>query len=126
MFSGLERTQKNAAYLAGDVASLSIRYDNQGLFEKAVDFLAKQQKKAPEALRKEWSAMATAMLPMLLGGDPAAQKLGAAVGKFIEAPKTITITARAKGAPVKFTDFTSFRAPADALARIELDAAAGP
>jgi hypothetical protein len=123
-FTGTKE-QKNAAYISASLGLLSIRYADAGIFNKAVGLVAQQQKKAPDALKKEWAAMATAMLPMVLGGDPAGQKLGAAIASFIDTPKTITITAKAKGAPVKLTEMPAFTNPSEALKRVDLDAVAG-
>jgi hypothetical protein len=119
-FTGDQKT-KLAALAAGNVSSLALSYVNNGLFEKAVAFVAKMQKQTPDAIKQQWSAMTTQLLPALLGGDPASLKLATAVTKFIAAPKTLTVTVKAKGTPVAFSDIMS-GAPAELMKRIDLDA----
>ena len=111
--------------MGGDVSSFSLRFDNAGLFEKGVDFTAKQQKKSPDALKKEWSAMATQFLPLILGGDPASLKLAEAAAKFIATPKNITISIKSKGAPLKFVELMQIRDPNALLKLVNIDAVAG-
>ena len=121
-FSG-DQASRLAALANGNVSSAAVSFVNNGLFEKAVAYIAKMQKKTPDAIKQQWSAMATQLLPALLGGNPAALKLATAVTKFIAAPKALTITAKAKGGPLAFSEFTT-AAPALLLQRIDLDATA--
>ncbi len=115
---------KLQAFSAAAISSLSLRYDNAGLFEKSVDYFAKQSKKTPAALKQEWAGM-TQIVPMMLGGDPAGGKLAEAASKFIAAPKNITISAKAKGAPLSFSDLAQIKDPPALLKRVDIDAAAG-
>lgn len=124
VFTG-KKEAKLAGMMGGTIFSLSIRFDNAGLFEKSVDFMAKQQKKQPADLKKEWSGMVTGLLPMLMGGDPGSLKLAGAVAKFIETPKNLTISAKAKDAPVKLIELSQIKDPSAMLKLIDLDAVAG-
>ena len=112
------------ALLSSTIASLQFSFANSGVFEKSVAILSKRQGKSPEALKAEWGAISTAMLPALLGGDPAAKVIGDAVSKFIANPKTITIGATAKGAPVKVQDLAAAKSPQDVLSKITVSASA--
>jgi hypothetical protein len=114
--------QKNrlAALEAGNVSTATFVYNNNGLFEKAVGFFAKAQKMTPDALKQQWSAMATQLLPAMLGGDPSSLKLAAGVSKFIAAPKTLSISIRANGAPITFSDIMA-TAPAALLKKVTVD-----
>lgn len=120
-FSG-DRQSRAAALANGNVSSAAVSFVNNGLFEKTVAFVAKSQKATPDAIKQQWSAMTTQLLPLLLGGDPAAIKLVTAVTKFIAAPKNLTIAVKAKGDPIPFSEITT-AAPAELLQHINLDAA---
>ena len=117
-----EATQQ--AMMNSEIKSIQLSFANQGLFEKAVMILSKQQNKTPEALKAEWTAISTAMLPALLGGDPAGATIGNAVSQFIAKPQNIAIGATAKGAPVKIGSLAGAQSPQDVLAKITVTAAA--
>ena len=113
-----------AAYSAGDVSGFSLRYANTGLFEKAVAFLAAQEKKKPEQLKQEWSGQAQAIIPAIMGGDPAGKKLADAIAAFIANPKSLTISAKAKAGSIPFKDFIAMKNPLELLPKIDLTAVA--
>lgn len=128
-FSGVDKTvflgtkdEKVSALLKADVGSVDIRVVNAGAFEKAVAFLALSEKKSPEALKAEWAAFVTQAGPLLLPGEPAAAKVGAALAKFIAYPKSLTIAAKGKAGPVKIADLAAIDNPAAALAKVDVDA----
>ena len=112
------------AMLDSEIKSVQLSFANKGLFEKSVGILAKQQNKTPEALKAEWTAISTAMLPALLGGDPAATTIGSAVSQFIAKPQSLTIGATAKGAPVKIRELQAATSPQDVLSKITVTASA--
>lgn len=122
--TGAPQSADQQAFLNATLASAQLSFVNSGMFEKAVSVLAKQQGKAPEAMKAEWSAIATAMLPAILGGDPAGKTIGDAVSKFIASPKSLTIGATAKGAPVKVQDLAGAKSPQDVLSKITVTASA--
>jgi hypothetical protein len=112
-----------AALLNGDVSLVSLRFDNAGLFEKALAYFAAQQKKPVDTIRRQWAGAATQFIPFLMGGDPAGLKIAEAANKFIANPKSLTLTATPRGAPVKFTEFMAMKAdPSEILGRVQLDA----
>ncbi len=115
---------KMAGFMGADISSLSLRFDNNGLFDKAVDYFAKQQKKQPAAVKQEWGGFVQ-IIPVMLGGDPAGAKIADAAGRFIATPKSFSISLKAKGAPLKFMDLMSIRDPQALLKRVDVDAAAG-
>jgi hypothetical protein len=124
MFTSDAKT-RIAALMGSDVANIAISYKDGGLFNNVLAFVAGQQGKTGDALRTEWSAMATQLLPLLLGGDPSSLKLAEAVGSFIATPKSLTISAKAKGAPVKVTDLMNLSDPKAILSKIDLSAVSG-
>ena len=108
------------------MSNVVLRFDNAGLFEKAVDFFGSSQKMSPAAVRKQWSAMATQFIPFMLAGDPAGLKIASAVNAFIAQPTRLEIKATAKGEPIKFMDLAAMKDdPGELLARAQLDASAG-
>ena len=125
VFTGAKETRL-VALLNGDVSNVVLRFDNAGLFEKAVDFFGSSQKMSPAAVRKQWSAMATQFIPFMLAGDPAGLKIASAVNAFIAQPTRLEIKATAKGEPIKFMDLAAMKDdPGELLARAQLDASAG-
>ncbi len=126
-FGGIDKTAfvgdqkaRLAALEGGNVSSATLSYSNNGLFEKAVGFFAKAQKMTPDAIKQQWSAMVTQILPALLGGDPSSLKLATGVSKFIAAPKTLSIAVRANGAPITFSDIMT-TAPVALLKKVTVD-----
>lgn len=125
VFTGAKETRM-VALLNGDVSNVTLRFDNAGLFEKAVDFFGSSQKMSADAVRKQWAAMATQFIPFLMAGDPAGLKIATAVNAFIAQPKRLEIKATAKGEPIKFMDLAAMEDdPSELLARAQIDASAG-
>ncbi len=120
--AGADQNAKVMALMTSDISSAQLSFANTGVFEKSVAFLAKQQNKKPEDLKAEWSAISGAMLPALLGGDPAGKIIGDAVAKFIASPRNITIAAKAKNGAVKIMDLQQIKSPQELLAKIDISA----
>lgn len=112
------------AMLNAELNSVQLSFVNAGLFQNALKIVAKQQGKSPDAVKAEWGAIATAMLPAILGGDPAGTAIGGAVQQFVNNPKSITIAATAKGAPVRIGDLKEAQSPQDVLSKINVTASA--
>jgi hypothetical protein len=119
-FTG-DRKMRLAALANGNVSSAAVSFADKGLFAKAVAFVAKTQKKTQTEVKQQWSAIATQLLPALLGGDPSSLKLATAVNKFIAAPGTLTVSVKAKGNPISFSEIMEM-APAALMQHIDLDA----
>ena len=119
--AGVERLK---ALLGGDVSQLQARFVNQGLFEKVLAYVAKQQKKTAQALRAEWAAMSTQFLPLILGGDPSSLALAQSLQTFINNPKSLTISLKSRGAAVPLAQLQSIRDPQTFLALVEVSAVA--
>ncbi|HLW92964.1 MAG TPA: hypothetical protein VKS78_16905, partial [Roseiarcus sp.] len=99
------KDERMQALFGCSIAALEIKIVNAGLFEKALAYYAKQQGTTPDALKQQISAAAVQMVPLLLGGDPSAQKVASEAQKFIDQPKNLTVTIKAKGDPLKAADF---------------------
>jgi hypothetical protein len=112
------------ALVNGDVSRIEAKFVNQGLFEKTLAYFAAQQKKSEAALKAEWSAMATQIFPILLGGDPSALALGQSLQSFIENPKSLTISLKSRGAAVPLGQLQAIKDPATFLALVEVTAKA--
>ncbi|MBV1703758.1 MAG: hypothetical protein KGI57_07025 [Hyphomicrobiales bacterium] len=111
------------AMMAETIGALGIRIDNSGFVEKALAFAAAQKHTNAAALKGQLMQM-TAMIPMMLGDPETGKKLGDAVSAFLAAPKNLSVTVKAKGAPVAIGDLKSISSPAQALAKFSLDAQA--
>lgn len=122
-FNG-EQFARLGALLAGDVSTVSLRYADTGLFDKALVFYAKTAGKDPQAVRQEWAGMIAGILPMMTGGDPGAMKVASAVSEFVKAPKSLMISITGKGGPVKFSQLQSVQDPAALLKMVEIEAVA--
>ena len=117
---------KNAsmqAMLKMTIGAFAMRIDNSGFVEKALAYAAAQKHVAPAAMKGQLMQM-TAMIPMMLGGPATGKKLGDAVSAFLAAPKNLSVSIKAKGAPVAIGDLGSISSPAQALAKFSLDASA--
>ena len=112
-----------AALMTVEFASAELTIGNDGLIDKALVAVAKEQGKKPEQLKKEAGAMVTQFTPMLLGGDPASLQVAAALGAFIRNPKNLSVTVKGKDGPLKFTDL-DFDQPMSILQELEIGAAA--
>lgn len=122
-FNG-EQFARLGALLAGDVSTISLRYADTGLFDKALVFYAKSAGKDPQAVRQEWAGMIAGILPMMTGGDAGAIKVAAAVSDFVKAPKSLSISITGKGGPVKFSQLQSIQDPTALLKMVEIEAVA--
>jgi hypothetical protein len=112
------------ALMQGELSAISLRYADSGLFDKALVFYAKMNGKDPVAVRQEWAGMIAGILPMMTGGDPGAMKIASAVSEFIKAPKSLTISIKSKGGPVKFAELGAIKDPAEILKRVDIEASA--
>ena len=124
VFGAGDPVKRAAAWAKGSVSGFSLKYVNNGLFEKSAAFLAAQQKKTPDALKKEWAGMAQGVISAMLGGSPDAKKLADAVAAFIGNPKSLTITAKAKGGAIPFAEMKDMKSPLELLPRVDLSASA--
>jgi hypothetical protein len=124
IFTGNQDTRLQALF-GGSIASLEIKLVNAGMFEKALAFYAKQQGSTPDALKQQVAAATTQMVPMLLGGSPDSLKVAAEAQKFINTPKNLTVSVKAKGDPLKAADFMGAAGdPTAILGKIDISAVA--
>jgi hypothetical protein len=121
---GADSAGRMQALFDAGVASLEIKLVNDGLFEKALAYYAKQQGLPPDKLRAQWSAMVGQMAPVMLGGSPAGLALGAEAQKFVAEPKTLTISAKVKSGALKASDFLAISDPAEFAGKLDISAAA--
>jgi hypothetical protein len=121
---GSDNSARLAALLGSSVSSLEVKVVNSGLYEKALAYYAKQQGASADALKQQWSAMTGQMAPMLLGGDPSALKIAGEAQKFIETPKNLTISIKAKSGALKAADFQGIDDPAAFVGKLDIAATA--
>ena len=64
--------------------------------------------------------MAGQLLPLFLAGDPQSLPLAQAVQAFLSDPKNVTLTMKARGAPVPLARLGSIRDPMTFLALVNV------
>jgi len=117
----LDTAVATAAALSATARSVEIAVENGGLFDRYLQQEAGKQKKAPEALRREYGAAAALAVPVMLGNSDQAKALGQAVARFIAKPNRLRITARTKNpAGLGLTDLMVLSDPAAALEKLEI------
>ena len=115
-----DATRRGMALLGASVEGLKVGFVNDGLVEKSFAFAAARQGRSPAALRAEGSAMAGQLLPLFLAGDPQSLPLAQAVQAFLSDPKNVTLTMKARGAPVPLARLGSIRDPMTFLALVNV------
>ena len=70
------------------------------------------------------AAVTAQMVPVLLGGAPESLKVATEAQKFIDAPKNLTVSLKAKGAPLKAADFMGAGDPSAVLSKVDISAVA--
>jgi hypothetical protein len=115
-----EGDERLNALSRGDVSALTLNYVDRGLFGKALGFYASSVGKDVESVRSEWAMLVTGLLPMLMGGDPASLKIAESLGAFVRDPKSLNVSLKAKGAPVRFLDAPTLADPSAFLAKVDV------
>jgi hypothetical protein len=64
------------------------------------------------------------MAPLFLGGDPSSLKVAAETQKFIDSPKNLTVSIKAKNGALKAADFAGISDPAAFVGKLDIAAAA--
>lgn len=106
-FSGMPLSQMtdNVDFKDGKLDSFSLRFDNAGIVERALDMQAKMMGGTREEVVTQLSQAMPFMLNAI-GNEPFQNKLAAAGAAFLKDPKSITIVA-APSAPVPFDQIGS-------------------
>ncbi len=113
------------AMLATTAKALDLTLENGGLFERFIDAQAKTLSLKPDELRKEYVTASVIGVPVILGNSAAAKAIGAAMGKFVAKPGTLSIRAKAKnGAGLGVVDFSTAATPGAVLDKLEVNATA--
>ena len=112
--------EKLAALMLANIAQLDIRFINEGAVENGFAFAAAQQGKSAAGLRSEASMLVGQMLPLLLGGDPAALPLARAAQDFLRESKNFTLSLKARGAPVPVSRLSAIGDPATFFALVDV------
>lgn len=120
LLSGGLPEQKLAALMLINISQLDMRFVNEGAVENGLAFAAQQQGKTAPALRSEASMIVGQMLPMLLGGDPAALPLARAAQDFLRESKNFTLSLKSRGAPVPVARLSNINDPATFFALVDM------
>lgn len=114
------------AMMGGNVQSVTLTLNNKGGVQAMLARFAGEQKKTPEQVRFEVSAMAPAMISAVMSGHPDSPALAEAISKFIKTPGTLSVTARAN-VPTGITvmDFTAAsKNPGVLLQKLKIESSA--
>ena len=118
-----DKASAMAAMMQVQVADLQIKLVNSGLYEKGTDFAAASKHMSGQMLRSSMPMMAM-MVPQMIGDPVAGKKVGDALNAFFKDPKSLTISIKAKGAPVAISDLVANPSPAAIFGKLTLDASA--
>lgn len=113
------------AMLSATAKALDLTLENGGLFERFIDAQAKVLSLKPDELRKEYVTASVIGVPVILGNSAAAKAIGAAMGKFVAKPGTLSISVKAKnGEGLGMVDVSTAPTPAAVLDKLEVNAKA--
>ena len=112
-----------ASALAVLLKHVDLRVENTGLFDKTLALKANQNGKSVAEERRAEQDFFAVQLPEAAGNDPALKNVGAAVAKFIAAPKNLHISVTAKDG-LGVTDISLLGEPSAILNRLEIHAEA--
>ena len=115
-----------AAIDEGVVNSVEMRIVNGGLFQKTLAWYAAQRGQTVDELRRQWAAAATLLIPVMLKGDPDGPRIAEAVTNFVNSPKALTVSIKAKGEGVKVGDLKALFSAKTLLSHLDVQATAGP
>jgi hypothetical protein len=118
-----DQAQIEAAALSVLIRRIEIKVDNSGLFERLIATAAKSGNKSPDEIREAYVAGAALGIPALLGDGPAAKAVGAAIAKFIAAPRNLRIVAVAPEG-LGAADFVLIKDPSALMSKLSVEAAA--
>lgn len=118
-------TMQQIAALGTTAKALTINVENKGLVERILRQQARNSKKTPDELRREYGSMAALVIPAMLGPSAASKQIGNAVAQFIARPNRLTLSATTKDpAGLGVADVASMGAPAAVLEQLEITAKA--
>ena len=113
------------AMLSATAKALDLTLENGGLFERFINAQAQVLSLKPDELRKEYVTASVIGVPVILGNSAAAKAIGAAMGKFVAKPGTLSISAKAKsGEGLGMVDVSTAPTPAAVLDKLDVTAKA--
>jgi hypothetical protein len=112
-----------AAVLSALINRVEIRIENAGLLERIIAAAAKRQGKPVAEIRRTYVEAVSVAVPAMLENGPSAKLIGAALAKFVAAPKNFHLVARAPNG-LGASDFALIRQPGALMERLEIDVAA--
>lgn len=120
-----DSVQSGLAALSLTAKALDLTVKDSGLYGRFIETQAKTLSLKPEELRQEYVTACLIGIPVILGGSPAAQTLGAAMSKFAKQPGTLTVKAKAKNpAGLGAIDISGAGTAGAVVDKLEIDAKA--
>lgn len=111
------------ALLGAGIAGFDLRFTNDGIAEKILGEAARQQNVSLAAFKADLTK-AVAVIPMLLGGNPNAGPIAEALARFVDDPKRLSISAKAKAGSVSLIELFAIREPGSLFAIADVQVAA--
>ena len=112
-----------ASALAMLLKRIDLKVVNQGLFDRAFAWKAKQDGKTVAEERDSAIDLVSVAVPESLGNGPGIKAIGVAVAAFIAEPKTLHIGVASKDG-LGISDMALLNAPADLLSHLDIQAEA--
>ncbi len=107
-----------------ELANATLRYVDGGIFNKALNATAREEKKAPDAIKSELNAQMMKNVPVLLGSNSSSSRVAAELSRFIANPRGLTITVAPKGAPIIISDLAKQLDKGEPIPGVDLSVAA--
>jgi hypothetical protein len=111
-------------WMNGAIADVQVRLTNAGLFDKAVAFVAAQQRLKPDEVKRNWTVTINQLVGALFGASADATTLSNAFGQFTSSPRNLTVTARGKTGAIGVRELQDLKAIPSLLARVDFGATA--
>jgi hypothetical protein len=118
-----DQSLAEAALLTSLINHVDIKVENGGLLEKIIAANAKKSGKSADEIRRNYIAAVSIGVPAMLENGPNAKAIGAALAKFIAAPKTLHIVARSPDG-LGASDFALIKQPGALMDKLEIQATA--
>jgi hypothetical protein len=112
------------ALLGSSFASIEGKFVDAGLSESLLAFLAQKRNTTPEGLRRQLFVELTGAGLPALGGGPDSLKVVAEALTFVQQPKSLTVTIKAKDAPLTISEIATAKEPAAVASKLQISALA--
>jgi hypothetical protein len=124
IFTGSQE-ERASAMMQVSLGAIILHYADAGLVNKSFGLAAHEQKRKPEDVKAEATAMIRQFVPVMLGGAPNALQVADTLVKFVETPSSLGVTLLPKGGAVPIIELAQLGEPMAVLGRVALDVQSG-